>query len=233
MHEHSSSWTPAAYEAEESLSALSKSTSSTKTSGWRAGRFRLGVATLGGSSMTMMGFGRAPYGGHHGSCDDGARRGGCGRQVPAVLRIHHRASDFVHRQSAGHFSRYAQCQTVQGTVPDVVQRQVRGQATGLSWGPSSHVSRRWLAEEFMFLGFLLALFALGNMVHDFLVASYLVVTLLVSGCCLWSTENWILLQILRLLGRSTWLDSGYVFCVSTWRFRTICTHFPRRSGLEF
>ena len=42
-------------------------------------------------------------------------------QVPAVFRVRLRASDSVHRQSACYFSfatrdRYAQCQTVQGTV---------------------------------------------------------------------------------------------------------------------
>ena len=116
------------------------------------------AALLFGSSITIT---------LDGSCDGGGR-GGCGRlwnhaaQVPAVFRVHHRASDFVHRQSAGHFSRYAQCPTAQGSVPVVVQPQVLGQGTGLSRGPSSHVSQRRLSDEFLFLGFLLALFALGN-----------------------------------------------------------------------
>ena len=107
----------------------STSTSSKTTSGVRARGFRLGAATLGRL---------------HGEPSMAATAGavlpgsGCGRlwdhasQVPAVLRVHHRASDFVHRQSAGHFGRYAQCQTVQGTVPVVVQRQVPRQGTGLS-----------------------------------------------------------------------------------------------------
>ena len=111
-HGHSSSWT-----------------SSARTSGWG---FPLGVVTLGRSSITLMGLGRAPYGGLHGSCDGGVGRGGCWRfwdhaaQVLAVLRVHHRASDFVHRQSAGHFSRYTQCQTVQGTVPGAGDRAEPG-----------------------------------------------------------------------------------------------------------
>ena len=47
-------------------------------------------------------------------------------------------------------------------------------------------------EEFPFLILLLALFALGNMVHYFFMALYLAVVCPVFGCCLWSTVNWIL-----------------------------------------
>ena len=64
-------------------------------------------------------------------------------------------------------------------------------------GPSRYVSLRRLLEEFPFLGFLLAPFALGNLVHYFLMASYLAVRLPASGCCMW-----ILRETLRLLGRS-------------------------------
>ena len=72
-------------------------------------------------------------------------------------------------------------------------------------------------REFLFLGFLLALFAPGKMVHYFLTPSYLAVTRLVSGCCMWITANWIL--------RET--DSGYMFCISTRRFWTNVAHFLR------
>ena len=37
------------------------------------------------------------------SCRGGRRRRDHAATVPAVLRVHHRASDFVHRQSAGHW----------------------------------------------------------------------------------------------------------------------------------
>ena len=66
-----------------------------------------------------------------------------------------------------------------------------------------------------------ALFVLGNLEHYFPV----------SGCCMWNTENW--LEILWLFGRIAWLDSGYMFCISDWRFSTKYAHFLRRSGLEF
>ena len=119
-------------------------------------------------------------------------------------------------------------------MPVVVQRQAPEQGTGLSRGSSPYVSPRRPSEGFFFpVFFLLALFALGNEVHYFLMASNLAVTLPVSGCCLRSTEKWILREILRLLGRSAWLDSGYMFCITTWRFWSNCTHFLRRSGLEF
>ena len=72
---------------------------------------------------------------------------------------------------------------------------LRGKRSSRLWGLSRahrHVSLRQLSEEFPFLGFLLALFALGNVMHCFLMASYLAVPCPVFGRCLWSTENWIL-----------------------------------------
>ena len=60
------------------------STSSTTTSGGLASGFRLGVAMLGGSSVTMVGPGMAPHGGPHASFwgsapgEGGVGRGGCG-----------------------------------------------------------------------------------------------------------------------------------------------------------
>ena len=72
---------------------------------------------------------------------------------------------------------------------------------------------------------MLALFALGKRVHYFLMASYLAVTRPVLGCCVWYTEIWILWEILRLFGRNAWLDSGYMFRISTWRFGRIAHIF--------
>ena len=158
VHGRSSPCAPAAYQAEESLSAF-ECESIQHNDVWCA---RQCVPAWRGYAWWIID--DHPYGGPHGSCDGGAGRGGCGRlwdhaaQVPAVFRVHHRASDFVHRQSAGHSSRYAQCQTVQGTVPVVVQRQVPEQGARLSRGLHRHTS---VSEEFLFLGFLLALFALG------------------------------------------------------------------------
>ena len=54
----------------------------------------------------------------------------------------------------------------------------------LSLGSSSCVSLRWLSKNILFKS-LLALPALGNTVHYFLLASYLAVTCSVSGCCIW------------------------------------------------
>ena len=65
----------------------------------------------------------------------------------------------------------------------------------LRWGPSPYDSLRRPFEEFPFLGLLLTLFALGNMVHYFLLALYLAVLCPVFGCCLWSAENWILREM--------------------------------------
>ena len=59
--------------------------------------------------------------------------------------------------------------------------------------PGTNVMRR-LSEEFPFLGFLLALFAFGNLLHYFLIPSYLAVT----------RENWIVREILRLFVRNAW-----------------------------
>ena len=64
----------------------------------------------------------------------------------------------------------------------VVQRQVLW-GYGLSPGPSSSVSLRWVN----LLHFSLAQFALGNMVPFFVVVSYLAVLFPVSGYCSWST----------------------------------------------
>ena len=89
----------------------------------------------------------------------------------------------------------------------------------------SHVRLRRLAEEFLLLGFLFALFALGNMVHDFFVASYLAVLCPVFGVAF--SQNWILWEMLRFIGRNVWLDSGYRFCISTWRFGMNFAHFLR------
>ena len=96
----------------------------------------------------------------------------------------------------------------------------RAAACGSWAGCRRHVTPRRLSEEFPFLGFLLALFALGSLVHYFFMSSHLGVTRPVSGCCMWKTENWILWEILRLLVRNAWIDSGYMFCFSTWRFWT-------------
>ena len=108
-------------------------------------------------------------------------------------------------------------------------------------------------EELPFLGLLLALFAFGNLVHYYFMALYLAVLCPVFGCCLSSPENWILWvmpwcsgvhclarswlhvpsecclysvgSIGRLSGywRNAWLDSGYIFCISTWLLNDIRT----------
>ena len=65
-----------------------------------------------------------------------------------------------------------------------------------------------------FMHFLLARFPSGNLEHSFVATSYLTVCS-VSGCCLRSTENWILREILRLLVLKAWFNSGYMFCNST------------------
>ena len=87
----------------------------------------------------------------------------------------------------------------------------------LGRGPSSHVSLRMPLEEFPFHGLLLALFALGNVVHYLLVALYL------SECCL---RNTVIGSIGRLSGycRNACLDSGYTFCASALLLNVI-SHF--------
>ena len=87
----------------------------------------------------------------------------------------------------------------------------------LGWVLSSYVSLRRLSEELHFSceGARCAV-RTWKLVH-FRMASYLAVTLLVSGCCFWSAENWLLREILRLLWRNVWLDSDYMFCIN-WAF---------------
>ena len=54
------------------------------------------------------------------------------------------------------------------------------------------------------------------LVHYYFYASYLAVTLPVSGCCLRST-GWIFREILVCsFCRNSWFDSGYILCISTW-----------------
>ena len=75
---------------------------------------------------------------------------------------------------------------------------------------------------------LLAQFALGKMEHYFVLALYLTATCLFY---VWVLKIFILREILLLFARNAWLDSGYMFCISTWRFWTNCTQFLRRRGL--
>ena len=84
----------------------------------------------------------------------------------------------------------------------------------LSWG-HLHVSvYGCFQKNFVFLKLSLAWFALGNLVHYSLYASYRAVTLPESGCCLWSA-GWIFREILVCYsGANTWFDSGYMFCIS-------------------
>ena len=77
---------------------------------------------------------------------------------------------------------------------------------------------------------LLAQFALGKMEHYFVLALYLTATCLFY---VWVLKIFILREILLLFARNAWLDSGYMFCISTWRFWTNCTQFLRRRGLEY
>ena len=91
------------------------------------------------------------------------------------------------------------------------------------------VSPRRLSDEFPFLGFFLALFALGNMVHYLLVASYLAVTRAVSGCCMWSTE----LDSsgdFSVTRAHSWLDSGYMFCICLGAFGRVMHIFYGEVG---
>ena len=71
----------------------------------------------------------------------------------------------------------------------------RGKRSSHLWelGPAHrHVSERQLSEEFPFPWFLARAVRTRNVVHYFLLASYLAVPCLVFVCCLWSTENWTL-----------------------------------------
>ena len=56
------------------------------------------------------------------------------------------------------------------------------------------VSQRRLLEEFPVLG-VHALFARGNLVHYSSTTLYLAVYSSVFGCCMWSTEHWILREV--------------------------------------
>ena len=53
--------------------------------------------------------------------------------------------------------------------------------------------------------------SLENLVHYFLLTMHLAVTRPVSGCCMRSTH----FDYSRLLVRNAWLDSEYMFCIST------------------
>ena len=77
-----------------------------------------------------------------------------------------------------------------------------------------------------FPGFLARAFALGNVVHYFLMASFLAVMRPLSSCCMWNTELDSSGDV-RFFGRSAWLDSGYMFCISTWRSWTNFAPFLR------
>ena len=88
----------------------------------------------------------------------------------------------------------------------------------------SHRVRRFL-EEFPVLG-VHVLFAWRNLVHYSSTTLYLAVYSSVFGCCMWSTEHWILREMTlsggAMLGST--VDTG--FCVSTWlldEFHTIST----------
>ena len=82
------------------------------------------------------------------------------------------------------------------------------------------------------LHFLLARFTLGNMEHYYVAALYLAVLFPVSGCCLRRTVIGFFGRSCLSLLRNAWLDSEYMFCISTGRcldeLHTICT----LSGLE-
>ena len=64
----------------------------------------------------------------------------------------------------------------------------------LSWGAVVTRQSTEAFEELPFLG-LLALFALGNMVHYCLLTLYLAVLCAVFECCLWSAGSWILREM--------------------------------------
>ena len=116
-------------------------------------------------------------------------------------------------------------------VYPLIQKLRSSRMWRLRRGPSSCASQPRLLEEFPFFGFLLALFALGNMVHYLLMA--FVPCSLVSGV-------WVMLEECRelefcgrcrgALGCNAWLDVGYMFCLSVaWR-NTVIGSIGRFSG---
>ena len=91
-----------------------------------------------------------------------------------------------------------------------------------------HVSLRRLSEVFRLSSVAVALFALGNLVHYFLMASYLAVLCLVFGCCLWSA-------VIGFSGEPG-VNELHTFSTSTWTRILRCfflrSHAESRSVLS-
>ena len=166
----------------------SSGTSSTTTCGGRASGFQLGVAMLGGLSMTRMVSWRASMtatvrdswassrvkAGSLGSCSSSS-------SSPSS------SSSCLRFCSSSECWTFQQIRTMSNCAGDCTRRcATTGAGPGDGAEPGSIVTSVYggLKNNFLSLFFFfLALFALGNMVHYFLMPSYLAVTPPVSVCC--------------------------------------------------
>ena len=102
-------------------------------------------------------------------------------------------------------------------------------SSAAAWEAESGPSSRQSTDAFgrmSFPGFLLALFALGDLVHYSSTTVYLAVHSSVFGCCLWNTVHWILREMTLSVGAmlGSTVNTGFATALGFW---TKFAHFLR------